>query len=687
MPEKLEVATPHIRNVLLLGHGATGKTTLAEELLRAAGITDGSAGGTGRGGGMLDFDPEERERGCSLGLAMAAVPWDGHKINLLDAPGGAEAIGDAFGALRSADVAVFVVDATAGVQPQHEQLWEACDELALPRVVFLNMIDRDGAAFQRTVDELRERYGERLAPVHMPIGTGPDFTGVIDLLHFTAVELVDGQVVEREVSDKHRTQATRNRVFLVEAIVENDDELLVRYLEGDTPDAKELGGVFAGGIARAGFFPLLCGSATLGVGVRMLADFIVEECPSPADLAATRGEDVSGQATAAVAKTFSDPYVGRINILRVLHGGLDSSTTLTNARTGATHRFHQLFTLQGKQQLPVEGAAAGDVVAVAKLDDVLTGDLLHAPDAPVPPLPAIPVPEPYYRVALEPASAGDEDKLSTALHRIVEEDPSLRVERDPVTKQLVLRAYGPSHVDIAVKRLERKFNVAVTQRPPRIAYRETIRSRATGVGKHVKQTGGHGQYGITHIEVEPLARGQGFVFEDKIVGGVIPTTFIPSVEKGITEAMNRGVRAGYPVVDIAVRLYDGKHHSVDSSDMAFQTAGSLAFKDAARRAQVVLLEPMLEVDVSVPDHLTGDVMGDLSARRGRIQGTDRAGRGRQMIHALVPEAEMLAYPAELRALTSGYGTVAMRYHHHQEVPDHIAREIEARAAADTNHTT
>jgi elongation factor G len=643
---------------------------LAERLLVLGDEADGR-------GGTFDFEPEERERGHSLGLAVASLSWRGHKINILDAPGTPDAVGDAYPALRAADVAVFVVDAAEGVQAQHDQLWAACAAAGLPRVVFLNKLDKEDAAYQRNVDDLRARYGKPLAPVHMPIGVEREFTGVIDLLHSNAVVGRDGERLESGILEERREQAERNREFLVEAIVENDDALLERYLEGELPDPKELAQCFASGIASGGFFPLLCGSALRNIGVRLLADFLVEECPSPAD----RQAEASTEAPLAlyVAKTLSDPYVGRINILRVLRGYLSPDATVTNARTGASMRLHQLFRLNGKEQTAFTGAAAGDICAVAKLDDVLTADVLHAKDAPFR-LEPVPLPEPFHRVALEPVSAGDEDKLSTALARLAEEDPSIRLERDPETAQLVLRCFGPSHVDVTLARLQRKFGVVVRQVPLRINYRETLRGPGTGLGRHVKQSGGHGQYGIATIEVEPLERGEGFAFEDRIVGGVIPNQFIPSVEKGVREAMQRGVLSGHPVVDVRVRLVDGKHHSVDSSDMAFQTAGSLAFRAAAEQAGVALLEPIMEVAATVPDELTGDVMGDLSARRGRISGTEPAGPGRTTVRALVPEAELLTYTADLRSLSRGTGTMIMRYDHHDPVPEHIAKRVAAEAA-------
>ena len=655
---------PSIRNVVLVGHGGTGKTTLAEALLRLRG------GGDGRGG-TFDYEPEELEREHSLSLAVASFEWREHTINLIDTPGLPDAIGDAYAALSAADLAVFVVDASAGVQAQHDDLWKACEQVGLPRIVFLNKLDKERASFQPIVDELRQRYGKPLAPVHMPVGVERDFTAVIDLLHSVAVSKVDGKRVKGPVPAEREAQAASNREHLVEAIVENDDQLLERYLEGEIPATEQLAEVFASGIASAGFFPVLCGSARMDIGVKLLADFIVEEGPAP---------DTSGEGVALyVAKTLSDPYVGHINILRSLSGTLRQDDRLRVARTGAEVRMHYLVALQGKNQTPIEELPAGSICAVGKLDDVITGDLLT--DGTDVKLETVTPPEGYYRVAVQAASAGDDDKLSTALARISDEDPSLRVERDSETHQIVLRTYGPTHVDVTIARLERKFGVHVERVPLRLAYRETLRGSATGLGRHVKQSGGHGQYGICEIEVNPLPRGEGFRFENAIVGGVIPGTFIPSVEKGVRDAMAHGVLAGYPVVDVAVRLFDGKHHSVDSSQVAFEVAGSLAFRDAAAKAGVLLLEPMQEIEVTVPDDQTGTVMGDLSSRRGRIMGTEQAAAfGHTVVRATVPEAELLSYAGELRSLTSGAGKVVMRYSHHEEVPEQVTKQLIAEHA-------
>lgn len=651
--------TDRIRNVLLVGHGGTGKTALAEALI-------GLGGAKATRGGLLDSEPEERERGSSLSLGVGWLPWRDHHINLLDTPGGDDAIGDAYPALAAADVVLFVVNAAAGVQPQHDRLWAACDEMELPRIVVLNQLDQQQASYQQCIDALRERCGKALAPVHMPIGTGADFTGVIDLLRFVAVEKTSEGRAEREVPGSRREQAERNREFLVEAIVEHDDDLLMAYLDGQMPSADDLAKVFAAGIASGGFFPVLCTSATAEIGVKLLADFLVTEAPAP--------QPVSDRTAALVIKTLSDPYVGRINVLRMLGGELHADDVLRVERTGDKVRLHQIFRLQGGEHESVTQVPAGDIVAVAKLDDVRTNDVLDVDGTGVDVRVAT-VPEPYFRMALQPASAGDEDKLSTALTRIAEEDPALRLARDTETNQLVASVYGPTHMAVVQSRLQRKFGVSIETVPVRIAYRETVRGAAEGIGRHVKQSGGHGQYGIAHIRVEPAERGAGFTFHDRIVGGVIPRQYIGSVERGIVDAMAAGVLAGYQVVDVDVTVFDGKHHSVDSSDMAFQMAGALGFRAAAENAGLILLEPIDEVRVEVPDALTGDVMGDLSSRRGRIQGSGRAGPGLAVIAAHVPRAELLRYAADLRSLTSGAGSLQVTPSHYEQVPDHIAARI------------
>jgi elongation factor G len=621
----------------------------------------------------LDSEPEERERQCSLSLAAASVRYRDHVVNLLDTPGGAEALGDTYPALAAADLAIFVVDATQGLQPQHDDLWGACALLGMPRLVFLNKLDKREATFQPHVDALRERYGRPLAPVHLPVGVGEAFTGVVDLLNERAVTKEGGQRAEGPVPPERVEQAAGNRALLVEAIVETDDELLERYLEGEIPSAEELGRAFASGIAAGAFFPVLCGSALEDVGVRLLLDFVVDEGPSPLDRT-RHGLATDGPTTLYVAKTFTDPYVGRVNVMRVLAGTLDQDDELRDRRTGARVRLHQLSGFQGTRQQPVTHAGLGALVAVAKVEDVRTGDLLTAADI-VPELPEVPPPPAFHRVALAPASVGDEDKLSTALARLAEEDPSLQIERDPETAQLVLACYGPTHLDVTLARMRRKFNAEVAQVPRRLRYRETLVGKGKAVGRHVKQSGGHGQYAIAHLEVEPLPTGGGFVFEDRIVGGAVPRQFIGSVEKGVRDALAGGVLAGYPMVDVLARLVDGKAHSVDSSDMAFQVAGALAFRLAAAEAGVALLEPVMELEVSAPDVYVGDLLGDLSSRRGRILGTDQVLAGRTTVRALVPEAELLTYVTDLRSITSGAGAVRMHHAQHDRVPDQLVTKL------------
>ena len=663
------------RSILLLGHGGSGKTALAEALLGRAGVEIPR-------GGVFDTDPEERERECSLGLSVASFDWRDHRIALLDAPGRAESYGDAFAALPAADAALFVVDAATGLGPQHDELWEACDEVGVPRLVVLNQLDRAQAKYQDRIDALRERTGKAIAAIHMPLGVGEEFEGVIDLMRMVAVRVVDGKRVEGDVPEERRDQAERNRADLVESIVEHDDELLERYLDGETPSVEELDAVLARGVASGGFCPVLCASATEGRGMKMLADALVDLVPSIVDRPLVDvGDDSVEDAPPAcvVAKTVADPYVGRVSALRVVAGKLSGDDSLVVARTGQTVRLRGLLGLMGREHEPVERAVAGEVVGVAKLEDVRTGDVLHTAGRPVDLEPVTPPPG-HYRVVVSAAGTGDEDKLSAGLARISEEDPSLRIERDDTGRHLVIAAYGPSHVSVATRRLARLFGVQVETGPVPVAYRETVRGTARAQGKHVKQSGGHGQYGIAEVIVSPVGRGEGFTFTDSIVGGVIPRQFIPSVEKGIREAMGRGILAGYPVVDVSVELVDGKHHSVDSSDVAFQTAGSLAFRAACEKAGMVLLEPIVEVVVTVEEELVGDVMGDLSSRRGRISGTDRDEQGRTVVTAHVPEAETATYVAELRSLTSGAGRVSIHHVGYEEVPEYAARQVVEAAA-------
>ena len=660
------VPTERVRNVLVLGHTGTGKSTLVEAMLAAAGHTTPH----GDGCPTVDHEPEERARGHSLSLAAVAFTFDDVKLNVLDAPGGAEVLGDVHPALLAADTAVLVLDATVGVQPQDEQLWRACAEQGLPRVVFLNRFDRDRADHRRCLADLRQRYGTSVAPIHLPL-TGPGgLRGLVDVLHGCVIELPSGAHAGSDIPEALRSEAAAHREALIEAVVENDDALLEAYLEGELPDPEVVASVFAHGIAEGGFFPVLCGAAIDGRGVRELLRFIVEECPSPAEAPHPLPHD--GPTVAYVAKTFSDQYVGRINLLRVLSGELHVDDELCVQRTGQRQRLHQLFCLRGREQLPTTGVEAGDLVAVAKLDDVRTGDLLVAEGARVELTPPT-APPGYHSVALHAVAAGDDDKLTNALRRALEEDPS--ITPDPYGDGRVFGFQGPIHVEVTLERLRRWAGIEVEVSAAPVHYLETIARPSSGLGKHVKQTGGHGQYGVAHIELTPLPRGEGFRFEDAIVGGAIPSSLIPSVEKGVREAMRTGPLLGAPVVDVAVRLCDGKHHSVDSSDAAFQMAGILAFRAAIAEAEPVLLEPLATLELTVPDEHTGTVMAELSARRGRIVGTDATGDGRTVVRAAAPEAELQTFAARYRALTGGRGELTMAFSHHEEAPEQVTRRL------------
>jgi elongation factor G len=678
-----------IRNVLLVGHGGAGKTTLLEAMLFTAGATT-RMGRVEEGNTVSDHDPEEIRKGISVSLAMAPVEWQGVKLNVLDAPGYADFVGDVVAAVRAADAVLLVVSAVDGVEVQTEVAWELAVEQGLPRAILVNKLDRERASFERTLEQLVTAFGTQVAPLELPIGEEHDFSGVADLLSRKAYRYDGGpRGTEGDWPDDIAGKAEPYREKLVEAVAESDDALIERYLEeGELPEEEVLRGVKAG-FAEARIAPVLVAAAAKPVGVDRVLDFIATEFPSPLDRPPVKvmtkdGEeqertcDPNGPLTAFVFKTVSDPYVGHITMFRVFSGRMRPDSSVHNATKGADERVGQLFALRGKEHDPVPEVPAGDIGAVAKLSHTTTGDTLTAKDAPAT-LPAIAWPEPLLAYAIEPKTKGDEDKLSTALARLREEDPTFRVERSEETHETVMYGMGEAHLDVMIERMKRKYGVEVTHRPARIPYKETIRGPAKAQGRYVKQTGGHGQYGVCWIEVEPLPRGSGFEFVDRIVGGVIPNQFIPSVEKGVRKAMEEGVLAGYPMVDLRVTLYDGKAHSVDSSDMSFQIAGSLALKEAAQQAGVVLLEPIVELEVVVPEAHTGDIMGDLNAKRGKILGMESAGPGKQRIRALVPQAEVARYAVDLRSLTGGRGMFTMRFSHYEEVPPHLAEKVVAEA--------
>jgi len=674
-----------LRNVLLVGHGGAGKTSLLEAMLFTSGAIT-RMGTVEDGNTVSDHDPDEQRKGISVSLAMAPVEWNGVKINVLDAPGYADFVGDLRSAVRAVDAVILVVSAVDGVEVQTEVAWELAVEAGLPRAIFVNKMDRERASWDQTLAQLVTAFGNQVAPLELPIGQEHEFTGVADLLSEKAFRYDGGATgSEGAWDDQIHAVADASREKLIEAVAESDDALIEKYLEEGSLSEDEIVHGVKAGFAEAKIAPVIAGAATRPIGVDRLLTFIAEEFPSPLDRGPVevstkdgatqeRACDPSAPTTAFVFKTVSDPFVGHITMFRTFSGRIRPDSTVYNATQGVEERVGQLFALRGKEHETVAEVPAGDIGAVAKLAHTHTGDTFSAKDDPVQ-LAPIELPEPLLAYAISPKTKGDEDKLSTGLTRLREEDPTLRVSRSDETHETVMYGMGEAHLEVQMERLKRKFGVEVETKPAKIAYRETIRGRGKGLGRHVKQTGGHGQYAVCNIELEPLPRGEGFVYENKIFGGAIPTQFIPSIEKGIVKTMSEGVISGNPMVDVKVTLVDGKFHPVDSSDMAFQIAGSLALKEAVDQAGVVILEPIVDLEVVVPESFTGDVMGDLNSKRGKIQGMEQIGGGKQRVKAAVPQAEVARYVIDLRSMTGGRGAFSMTFSHYEELPQHLAQRV------------
>jgi elongation factor G len=678
-----------IRNVALVGHGGAGKTTLTEALLHISGAI-GRPGRVEDATTVTDFEPEEHKRGLSISAALAPVEWEGHKINVIDCPGYADFAEEALAALSVADLAVFVVSAVEGVEVQTINMWKAAAALELPRLIFVNKLDRERASFERTLEDLQSTFGAGVAPLELPIGEETAFHGVADLLSDTAIIYDGGRSTTGPIPEDMAGREHTVHDALVEGIVVADDDLMERYLEGETPSVKQLEETLAHGVAAGQVFPVVCGSATKEIAVDRLATFICEIGPSPLDrppveveAGSSTGEvapDPNGPPLAWVWKTVADRHVGKISLFKVLSGRIRPDETLVNARTHADERVHAPFTLRGKEQLTVSELPVGDLGAVAKLPDVVTGDTLAPKGTPVL-IPPRPAPEPALRVGIRPKSKGDEDKLMTALHRLQEEDQALSVLRDDETRQTLLGGMGETHLSIVTERLARKFGVEVETEPVVVPYRETITGTAEAEGKYKKQTGGHGQFGVAFLRVEPLERGEGFQFVDQIVGGAIPRQFIPAVQKGIEESMANGGKFGWPVVDVQVTCYDGKYHSVDSSEMSFKMAGALGFREAMEKAGPTLLEPISRIEVTVPNAYQGDVMGDLNSRRGRVQGTEVGADNDSIITALVPTSEIVRYAIDLRSMTGGRGSFRAEHDHYDPLPHNLWDQVKREANA------
>jgi elongation factor G len=675
-----------IRNVLLVGHSGAGKTTLAEAMLFAAGAVT-RMGRVEDGNTVSDHDAEEVRRGISVSLSMVPIETGDVKINLLDAPGYADFIGDVRGALRAADACLFVVSAVDGVEAQTELVWELAAEAGLSRAVVVNKMDRDRASFERTLDELVKAFGTQVAPIQFPIGEEHDFRGIADLLSHRAYTYEGGSATGTEIDwpDDVVAKADPLRERLMDAVAEADDALLETYLETGELEREQIVSGVHGGLASARLAPVMVASSSHGIGADRITAFIADAFPSPLERPPVtvvkkdgseqeRPIDPNGPLTALVFKTVSDPFVGRINLFRVYSGRVRPDSSLHNATRNTEERVGQLFAMKGKDHVTVSEVPAGDIGAVAKLAHAATGDTFTAKGDDVT-LPPIDLPEPLLAVAIAPKTQADQDKLSTAIQKIREDDPTLRVERSEETHETVLYGMGEAHVDTMIERMKRKFGVDVVTHPAKVPYKETLKGHVRAQGRHVKQSGGAGQYGIAWIEAEPLPRGSGFEFVDKIFGGSIPSNYIPSVEKGIIRQLDQGVITPNPMVDVRVTLVDGKYHTVDSSDMAFQIAGSLAIKEAAQQAGITLLEPVMEVEVVVPESMTGDIIGDLNSKRGRILGMEGTGSGKQRVRALVPQAEMARYAIDLRSMTGGRGVFTMHFDHYDEVPSHLAEKI------------
>jgi len=670
-----------LRNVSLVAHSGAGKTSLAEAMLYNAGVVN-RLGKVEEGNTVTDYDPEEVRRGISVSTSVAPWEWDDRKVNLLDTPGYADFVGEVKGALRVSDAVVVLVCAASGVEVGTELTWQYADELELPRVVFINKMDRDNANFQRTLDQVKLKFGVTLLPLTIPVGSQANFQGIIDLLSMKAF-LGDSQEAS-DIPSELQDQAQSLRQQIVEAAAEADDELIMKYLEGGELTAEEIWRGLASAVASRKVVLVLAGSATRNMGVRLLQDAIVRYLPSPASVqaVATQLRDgservlealPSGPLAALVFKTSADPYVGKLTYFRVYSSTFQSDSRVLNANKGEEERIGQLFFLLGKEQTPTKEVIAGDIGAVAKLQVTVTGDTLCDKDQPLM-LASITFPNPVAFAAVSPKTKADLDKMGSALARLVEEDPTLIVERDGDTGETLLKGMGDSHIDIAVKRLQQKFGVDVVTSVPKVPYKETITQTVQVQGRHKKQTGGRGQFGDVWIRFEPLERGEGFEFADEVYGGHVPRNFIPAVEKGLREVLQEGVLAGYPATDFRAALYDGSSHPVDSSEIAFKLAAHLAFKRGMAEAGPVLLEPIMRVTITVPEQFMGDVLGDLNTKRARVLGMEQQ-KGNSIINAEVPLAEVQRYAADLRSMTQGRGYFSMEFLRYDQVPGHLTQAV------------
>ncbi len=677
-----------VRNVALLAHSGAGKTTLVEAILYTSGVIN-RMGTVDEGNTVADYEPEEIDRKLTICSAIVNCEYSGYRLYLIDTPGFLNFIEDARGCLRVADGAVVVVSAVSGIKPETRKVWKYADEFNVPRLVFVNEMDKENVNFPNVIEELEKTFELEAIPLNIPIGSGEDFTGVVDIVNKKAYKFDGKKVEEIDMPSYMQAQVEDFRKKLVEKVAESDDSLLEKYLEGEELSQDEISkGVKEGSINRK-FIPVVCGSAAKNIAIAQLIDTIITCLPSPvesAELIQIEGKNPKDESvvnrkplkdeplSAYVFKTIADPFAGQLTIFRVYSGEMKADSSVLNSTKNAKERIGQVSFPFGKEHPPAQILGPGEIGVVTKLKETITGDTLCVDSSPIV-FDQVKFAEPVISYAIEPKSKGDEEKVSAGLHRILDEDPTLRFHRDEETNEMIISGMGQVHIEVALQKLKRKFGVEVEMHSPKIPYRETIKKSAKAQGKYKKQSGGRGQYGNCWIEIEPLPKGKGFEFVDKIVGGAIPKNYIPAVEKGIVEKMKEGILAGFPLVDFRVKLYDGSYHSVDSSDMAFKIAGSLALKKATLDASPVLLEPVANIEVIIPEDYLGAVIGDLNSKRGKVQGMDQISGGNQKINALVPMAEMLTYANQLHSITSGRGMYSMEFLHYEEVPHNIAQKI------------
>ncbi|MDI6742166.1 MAG: elongation factor G [Smithella sp.] len=675
-----------LRNLAIVGHGGTGKTSLCESILFVAGKTE-RLGRVDDATSCMDFEPEEQKRRGSISSAANFVEWAKHKINIIDTPGDSNFAYDIKCSLSVVENAVVVIDAVGGVEFQTQKVWEMADEYNLPRIIFINRLDRERANFNTALESVKSKFQKKATPVCVPIGAEDKFNGIVDLINMKAYAFTDNKGAGKamDIPAEMIDDVKSLRDSMIEDIAESDDELMNKYLESGELSAEEMQTGLRKGVTSGSLIPVVCGSSLKGIGVSMLLDLAVDAFASPVDRGPMKGKkpgtdnveerqpSEDAPFSAIVFKTIADPYAGRLTLFRVYSGKLDSDTPVFNSSRKITEKFGHLFFLEGKNQKPAETLIPGDIAGVAKLKETTTGDTLCNDKSPVI-YEKVEIPPPIMSFAIEPKSRGDEDKIASSIHRLTEEDPTIVFSRNVETREMILSGMGQVHIEVNIEKMKRKFGVEVNLNTPKIPYKETIKAKTNVQGKYKKQSGGRGQFGDCWIDIEPLPRGGGFEFHDKIVGGVIPGQYRPAVEKGIVEAAAKGVIAGYPFVDFKINLTFGSYHTVDSSEMAFKIAGSMAFQKGVMDCQPILLEPIVNIEIEIPDEYMGDVIGDLNSRRGRVQGMDAKGSN-QIIKGQVPLAEILKYAPDLRSMTSGRGNFTYTHSHYEEIPAFIAEKI------------